>query len=170
MEKSLRLDFLVMNNETEYEALLAGMTMVNRLRGKVVEIFSDSRLVVGQINGDFEARDQRMQGYLSQIRQLQSSFEAFCIKQVPRSKNSHADSLATLATFLGQGLPRVIIVEDLVTPSCHDQAIVGVHSIQVGSSWMDPLVSFLRDGTLPEDRSKVEKIRRKAPRYWLSEE
>ena len=60
MENSLRLDFLITNNETEYEALLAGMTMVKRLGGKAVEIFSDLRLVVGKINGDFEARDQRM--------------------------------------------------------------------------------------------------------------
>ena len=73
----------------------------------------------------------RIQGYLSQIKQLQSNFETFCIKQVPRSKNSHVDSLATLATSSRQGLPRVIIVKDLVTFSCHDQAIVKVHNIQI---------------------------------------
>jgi len=47
---------------------------------------------------------------------------------------------------------------------------VGVHFTQVGPSWMDPIVSFLRDGTLPENRIEVEKTRRKAPRYWLSED
>ena len=104
-ERSLRLSFPATNNEAEYEALLAGMIMVKRLGGKAVEIFSNLRLVVEQINGDFEARDQRMQRYLSKIRQLQSNFEAFSIKQIPRSKNSHADSLAILATSSGQGLP-----------------------------------------------------------------
>lgn len=104
-ERSLRLSFPATNNEAEYEALLAGMIMVKRLGGKVVEIFSNLRLVVEQINGDFEARDQRMQRYLSKIRRLQSNFEAFSIKQIPRSKNSHADSLAILATSSGQGLP-----------------------------------------------------------------
>ena len=104
-ERSLRLSFPATNNEAEYEALLAGMIMVKRLGGKVVEIFSNLRLVVEQINGDFEARDQRMQRYLSKIRRLQSNFEAFSIKQIPRSKNSHADSLAILATSSGQCLP-----------------------------------------------------------------
>lgn len=104
-ERSLRLSFPATNNEAEYEALLAGMIMVKRLGGKAVEIFSNLRLVVEQINGDFEARDQRMQRYLSKIRQLQSNFEAFSIKRIPRSKNSHADSLAILATSSGQGLP-----------------------------------------------------------------
>ena len=51
IEKSLRLGFLTMNNEVEYETLLVEMTMVQKMGGKTVEIFSDSRLVVGQFQG-----------------------------------------------------------------------------------------------------------------------
>ena len=69
MEKSLRYGFPTTNNEAEYEALLAGMAMVSKLGGKVVEVFSDSRLVVRQVNGEFGAKDQRMQGYLIKVRQ-----------------------------------------------------------------------------------------------------
>ena len=47
MERSLQLSFPVTNNEAEYEALLAGMAMVGRLGGEVIEIYSDSCLVVG---------------------------------------------------------------------------------------------------------------------------
>ena len=47
IEKSLRLDFSTTNNEAEYKALLVRMTMVQKIGGEVVEIFSDSRLVVG---------------------------------------------------------------------------------------------------------------------------
>ena len=47
IEKSLRVVFSATNNEAEYEALLARMTMVQKMGGKTVEIFSDSRLVVG---------------------------------------------------------------------------------------------------------------------------
>ena len=56
----MRLDFSATNNEVEYEALLVGMTMVQKIGEKVVEIFSDSRLVVGQVQGELEARDLRM--------------------------------------------------------------------------------------------------------------
>ena len=55
MEKSLRLGFLATNNEAEYEVLLAGLAMVNQLRGEVIEVYSDLRLVVDQVNGEFEA-------------------------------------------------------------------------------------------------------------------
>ena len=65
IEKSLRLGFLAKNNETEYEALLEGMSMVQRMRGKLATMLSDSRLVVGQVKGELEARDERMQGYLA---------------------------------------------------------------------------------------------------------
>ena len=48
IEKSLRLGFSATKNEAEYEALLAGMTMVQKMGGKTVEIFSNLRLAVGQ--------------------------------------------------------------------------------------------------------------------------
>ena len=47
VEKSLRLDFFTTNNEAEYEALLEGMSMVQRIGGKLATMFLDSRLVVG---------------------------------------------------------------------------------------------------------------------------
>ena len=69
-EKSLRLDFSATNNEVKYETLLERMTMVQRMGGKFIKLFSDSRLVVGQVRGEFEAKDERMQGYLSQVKCL----------------------------------------------------------------------------------------------------
>ena len=60
IEKSLRLGFSATNNEAEYEALLVGMTMVQRMEGKAVEMFSNLRLVVGQVGGELEARDLKM--------------------------------------------------------------------------------------------------------------
>ena len=98
IEKSLRLGFLATKKEAECEALLERMSMVQRMGGKAVEMFSDSRLVVGQVKGDLEARDERMQGYLSQVRHLQSGFESFNLLHIPKSGNTHSDSLATFTT------------------------------------------------------------------------
>ena len=60
VEKSLRLNFSATNNEAKYEALLMGIAMVQRMGGKSVKVFSDLRLVVGQVKGEFEAKDERM--------------------------------------------------------------------------------------------------------------
>ena len=117
IEKSLRLNFSATNNWAEYEALLVGMTMVQRMEGKSIKLFSNSRLVVGQVRGEFEAKDKRMQGYLSQVKCLQLKFDSFDLLHVPKSSNAHADSLAMLATSSTQDLPRVILVEDLYKPT-----------------------------------------------------
>ena len=170
IEKSLRLGFSATNNEAEYEALLQGMAMVQKMRGKEMELFSDSKLVVGQVKGEQEAKDVRMQEYLSQVRRLQSDFEFFNLTHISRSGNKHANSLATLATSLEQGLPRIILVEDLCRADVVKKDMVPIHQVRVGPSWMDPIVSFLKDDTLPEEKSEAEKIRRKAPRFWLSKD
>ena len=47
IEKSLGLGFSATNNEAEYEALLVGMAMVQKIGGRTIEMFLDSRLVVG---------------------------------------------------------------------------------------------------------------------------
>ena len=64
--------------------------------------------------GELEARDARMQEYLGQVKRLQTSFDSFNLKHISRSANTHADSLATLATSSAHNLPRTILVEDLV--------------------------------------------------------
>ena len=73
----VRLGFSATNNEAEYETLLEGMSMVHKMGGKSVTIFLDSRLVVGQVRNELEAKDERMRGYLTRVQQLQKNFESF---------------------------------------------------------------------------------------------
>ena len=114
-------------------------------------------------------KDERMQRYLSQVKCLQSKFESFNMLHIPRSGNAHADSLAMLATFSAQNLPRVILVEDLHKPIETRRETVQIHQIRAGPSWMDCIIQFLKEDTLPEERLEADKVRRKATRFWLSE-
>ena len=134
IEKSLRLGFSAMNNEAEYDTLLMGMIMVQKMGGKTVKVYSDSKLVVGQVRGDLEARDPRMHEYLSQVRNMQVKFEVFDVSHVPRCGNTHTNSLATLATSSAQDLPRVILVEDLCTPTSLHKNMPRIHQINLGPS------------------------------------
>ena len=134
IEKSLRLGFSATNNEAEYDTLLMGMIMVQKMGGKTVKVYSNSKLVVGQVRGDLEARDPRMQEYLSQVRNIQVKFEVFVVSHVSRGGNTHTDSLATLATSSAQDLPRVILVEDLCTPTSLHKNMHRIHQINLGPS------------------------------------
>ena len=158
IEKSLRLGFSATNNEAKYETLLEGMSMVEKLGGKSINMFSDSRLVVGQVNGELEARDERMQEYLVQTKCLRARFDYFSLAHVSRSGNTHANSLATLATSSTQYLPRVILVEDLHKPSMLKAESMHVHSVRAGPSWMDPLILFLKENVLPEEKVRPTRL------------
>ena len=48
--------------------------------------------------------------------------------------------------------------------------MVPIHQIRVGPRWMDSIVLFLKEDVLPENKSEADKVRRKAPRFWLSED
>ena len=122
------------------------------------------------MKNELEAKDERMRGYLTRVQQLQRSFESFDLRHLPRCENTHVDSLATLATSSAQNLPRIILVEDLSKSSEEKGNMVCVTHVKVGPSWMDPIIQFLSKDVLPKDKSDAEKIRRKAPRFWLSED
>ena len=134
VEKSLRLGFSATNNEAKYEALLEGMSMVQRMGGKSAIMFSDSKLVVGQVKGKLEAKDERMQGYLTRIRHLQLKFESFNLQHIPRSGNIHVNSLATLVTSSAQNLSRAILIEDLGKPSRERGNMICVPHVRIGPS------------------------------------
>lgn len=74
MEKSLRLGFHASNNEAEYEALIAGLRVVQKLDAKEVKVFLDSKLVVSQIKGSFEMKDSHMSQYLKFFSVLRPNF------------------------------------------------------------------------------------------------
>ena len=152
------MGFSATSNEAEYEALLVGMTMVQKMGGKTVEVFLDSRLVVGQVKGELEARNVRMQGYLNHVWRLQLGFESFTLLQILKSRNMHDDSLATLTTSSAQSLPQVILVEDLCKPTEIKGEEVHIHQIKVGPSWMDSIVLFLKEEILPGERAEADKV------------
>ena len=106
--------------------------MVPKMGGKVVQIFSNSRLVVGQVKGEMEARDVRMQEYLNQVKRLRPSFDLFNLSHISRSGNTHVDSLATLATSSVGKLPRIILVEHLSKVSKVAKDMVRAHEVRVG--------------------------------------
>ncbi|XP_034225475.1 uncharacterized protein LOC117635208 [Prunus dulcis] len=137
LEYALRFKFQASNNEAEYEALLAGLRLAKEMDAKQIQIFSDSQLVVHQVNQDFTAKDASMTAYLQHARHLLTTFHAHSIKQVSRSKNSHADALAKLASALEQGIGRHIHIEFLDQPSTQAPLIC---TIDHSPTWMDPIL------------------------------
>ena len=77
---------------------------------------------------------------------------------VPRSGNTHADSLATLVTSSAQGLSQVALVEDWCKPIEIKKVMVHIHQVKVRLSWKDPIVLFLKEDILLEGKSEANKV------------
>ncbi|XP_074337389.1 uncharacterized protein LOC141674577 [Apium graveolens] len=68
IEYTLKLDFPTTNNEAEYEALIVGLGLARAVMAKNLKVCGDSRLVVAQVNGEFEAKDDTMAKYLRVVK------------------------------------------------------------------------------------------------------
>ena len=75
MKYGVQLKFPATNNEAEYEGILTGLRLGKALDAKNLLIQSDSKLVIGQIRGEYEAKEERMQKYLKLTRQLTQEFD-----------------------------------------------------------------------------------------------
>ena len=73
-----------------------------------IQVFSDSQLVVSQLNGAYEAKDDTMATYVQRVRELTKLLKYFAITHISRSKNRQADALSKLASSSDDGKPKNI--------------------------------------------------------------
>lgn len=97
LEQSIRLGFPASNNEAGYEAILSGLSLAITLNALKVRIHSDSQLLVGQIQKEYEAKDERMTKYLLKVQESLSRLEEWAIEKIPRIENMQANALAGIA-------------------------------------------------------------------------
>ena len=60
----LHFRFLASNNEAKYEALIAGLKLIQEMKVEIIEVYGDSQLVVCQVIRDYQAKGRRMLAYL----------------------------------------------------------------------------------------------------------
>jgi len=111
VEQSFRFLINAFNNEPEYEALIVGLRLAQGVGADEVVAYCDSQLVVNQFNGDYEAKDSRMEAYLDVVKDLAKNFRKFELIRIPRGENTTADALAALASTSDPEVKRIIPVE-----------------------------------------------------------
>ena len=94
----VRLQYQATNNEVEYEALLKGLELAKSIEAESVLILGDSQLVMGQVNGMCEAKEEQVKKYLEKVLQLVKKFKEANFVQIPREENMDADALAKEAS------------------------------------------------------------------------
>ncbi|GJS11576.1 reverse transcriptase domain-containing protein [Tanacetum coccineum] len=82
------------NNEAEYEALIAGLRIAEKIGVQNLQVNVDSKLVANQVNGTYIAKETEMVKYLEKVKTLAKAFWQFSINQVPRMENKQAMKLS----------------------------------------------------------------------------
>jgi ribonuclease HI len=85
------------NNVAEYQALIHALRYALKRGARRVRVFSDSQLVVRQVDGSYRVKHPDMRPLHSEAMALLARFEEARVSHVPREQNRDADRLANLA-------------------------------------------------------------------------
>ena len=159
---ALRFDFPASNNEAEYETLLTGLRIAHQMGITAIRVRSDSQLVVYQVRGEYEAKEEVMKKYLAKVQEAIKLFDLFEIERVPRSQNKRADALSKLASSSFAHLSKEVLVEVV-----KQKSIGQIHVLAIDSpaTWMTPLVDFLNSGAFPVNKTEARRLQLRAARY-----
>ena len=95
------LQYQTTNNEVEYEVLLRGLELAKSLEAESIVVQGDSQLIIGQVNGTCETKEERMKKYLSKVKRLIKKFKEASFLRVPKEENIEAYALAKAASVDG---------------------------------------------------------------------
>ena len=120
-----------------------------------IQVYSDSQLIINQVQGEYQAKDDSMIQYLAVAEHLIKKFKNCKLTQISREQNSQADALANLGSALDTdkqiSIPLLVLQWPATLEEAHHEE---VSAVKEGDTWMTPLIQYLENVTLPEDRNE----------------
>jgi len=162
----LGFGFKPSNNQAEYEALIAGLTLAADMGADTVTCRTDTQLVVGHLDGTFQVKDPLLLRYYHVVQGMLNRFRTASVKHVDRAQNARADLLSKLATTKVKGQHHTVIHATLDRPTvtlaeCNTTEIVAPEE----KGWMTPIIQFIQHGDTDGIDDPI--MRRKASRFTL---
>ncbi|XP_075654951.1 uncharacterized protein LOC142625135 [Castanea sativa] len=120
--------------------------------------------IKAQAKGDYETKEERIQKYLKIVEQLSQHFDSLDFVQIPRAKNIEVDFLASLTLSDDYNVPSELCIEIRGQPSIEGEQVL---KIKEQEEWMTPIVHYLKEEWLPEDKTEARKIQIRAARFVI---
>jgi ribonuclease HI len=161
----LQIHYKGSNNGEEYEALIHGLCVVVSLGIKRLLAFSDSKVVIEQVNKEWHCVKDTIDAYCAKIHKLEGHFEGIEIQHIPRNNNIAADVLSKLGSRRAL-VPAGLFVQDLSKPSIklldpdipeppsNDQNPAPPRDVLMAEKeddWCKPFIDFILDQLIPDD-------------------
>ena len=146
--------------------MIAGLELVRSMKAEIIEAKCYSLLVVNQVNGVFEVKDEWMQRYLEIFQVILQRFKEWTMQHIPREKINEADALANLGSSVeGEEINPGTTVHLLNTTIENGHA--EINTMGLTWDWRNKYIDYLRDGKLPNDPKESRPLRTKAARFCL---
>ncbi|XP_075489475.1 uncharacterized protein LOC142528317 [Primulina tabacum] len=117
-----------------------------------------------EINGIYEAKDDKILKYLKLIQAQEEVFVDWSIEQIPRNENREEDALAKMAASLSEISTREVLHVSHLILSTEEETMPAPED-----SWRTPLIKFIVSNELPEDKARAQKINRQALMRLISD-
>jgi ribonuclease HI len=141
----------VTNNQAEYEALLRGLQYLKEAKAILVEIYGGLELVIKQLNGQYECRNDILRNYYEECKEILKSFQLVNPQHIPREHNEEANMLAQSA--LGYRENQEVFAKD----------VCAFESDLAEDDWRKEIVDYLENPS----RKVSRKLRYKAIKFVL---
>ncbi len=131
------------NNVAEYTAIHKALEAAKQIGAERVEVFSDSELLVKQVNGEYRVKSERLRPLFQQTVELLGEFKNWKVQFVTRQRNEEADKLVNQALNLEQD-----IAPELVPVARNKKPIrLGV-LISGGGTTLMNILEYIKHGRL----------------------
>ncbi|VFQ59409.1 unnamed protein product [Cuscuta campestris] len=150
-----------------------GADLQEELRTEIVQVLTS--LVVGHINGNMEAKGEKMQRYRDLARALLKNLTEYVMEQIPRGENTDADLLSKLTQAAPEHVSKLAKIETLEKVSIdgfsdsmiEEDGQPNPDLVEPDDIWMDDLVRYYMTGQFPDDEDRVKKVKLRAPRFQM---
>jgi hypothetical protein len=165
------------NNVAEYEAVILGLRKLRALGVTTCIIKIDSKVVAGQVEKEYSAKDLALMQYLTAIRSLERQFKGFTLQHVDRARNEEADALAKAAAR-GEALPSDVFYHVIGTPAVRSPEGLQITNDTEGhrivnlimtEDWRAPITLFLQGYYHPSNVNKAKRLKHRSRDFTIIE-
>jgi ribonuclease HI len=155
------------NNIAEYEAIILGLRKLRALGVTTCIVKTDSKVVAGQVEKEYSAKDPALMQYLMAVRSLERQFKGFTLQHVDRDRNKEADALPKAASR-GETLPSDVFYHVIGTPAVHNIEELQVTNDAEGhrivnlimtKDWRAPITLFLQGYYHPSHVNDAKRLK-----------
>jgi ribonuclease HI len=163
------------NNITEYEAVILGLRKLKALDITTCIVRTDSKVVAGQVEKEYSAKDHALMQYLTAVRNLERQFKGFTLQHVDRARYEEADTLAKAAAR-GKALPSDVFYHVIGTPAIRNPERLQLTNDAEGhrivnlimiENWRAPITLFLQGYYHPSDINEAKRLKHRSRDFAL---